>query len=153
MNWGETQSNIRISLTPSTLRATIVTSKPVGAMAQLANNSIARCQRISFRLDEVYLPANAKKTMNPARLLFNSMRGSQGSVRMIDGSMIHSAPYLSAKAPTIGPQKNVGAAAATDETAVNYTGKHPLSRTYDRQDRQNRHSYSKHFGRAKSICP
>lgn len=33
---------------------------------------------------------------------------------MIDGSIIHSAPYLSAKAPTIGPQKNVGAAAATE---------------------------------------
>lgn len=72
---------------------------------------------------------------------------------MIDGSIIHSAPYLSAKAPTIGPQKNVGAAAATEETAVNYAGKHRCSRTYDRQARQNRHFYSKHFGRAKSICP
>lgn len=53
--------------------------------------------------------------MNAPKLFFRSIRGSQGSVRTIAGSMSHSAPYLSAKAPTIGPQKNVGAAAATND--------------------------------------
>lgn len=62
-----------------------------------------------------YIPEKAKKTINALKLFFRSKRGSHGSVSTIAGSMSHSAPYLSARAPTIGPQKNVGAAAATND--------------------------------------
>ena len=55
----------------------------------------------------------AKKTTKPGRLFLRMSSGSQGSVMISEGAMIHSAPNLSARAPTIGPVTKVGADAAT----------------------------------------
>jgi hypothetical protein len=61
----------------------------------------------------MYSLARAKKMMNPGKLPVSSMRGIQGRVKRSEEAMNHSAPHLSASAPTIGPVRNVGAAAAT----------------------------------------
>lgn len=102
-------------------RVTMVISNPIGPMAQFKNRS-DRAASVSARTwltlhfffngggDSL---ARAKKTMKPGKLFFRIMSGSQGTVRSRAGSMRNSAPNLSAIAPIIGPQMNVGAEAAT----------------------------------------
>ncbi len=52
--------------------------------------------------------------MKPDKLDLRASRGNQGSDKNNDGATIHSAPYLSARAPTMGPVMKVGAEAMTE---------------------------------------
>lgn len=61
--------------------------------------------------------ASKKIIINPGRLLFRINSARNGTDRSIDGNIMNSAPYLSASAPMMGPDMNVGADAATGQRA------------------------------------